>query len=507
PAGYADEATRHRREPSVGIDVVARAYEGYEAAKRKAAVVDFDDLLWLGIHAIETDGDAAAAARWQHQHLFVDEFQDVNPLQFRLLQAWLGPRSDLCVVGDPNQAIYAWNGADPGLLTDFAVRFPAAEVVALPRNHRSTPQVLTLANRVLDAGGLPGVRLSATRPDGPDPIVTAVESGDDEAVAIAAALRHDHDRNVTWSQQAVLVRTNFQAAALAAELQTTGIPVRLRAKAALVDLPVVKEAMARLQRRGFVEGLATIGDDDDLDVADEDRAGLAELLRLAGEYTAVDPVPTAVGFAGWLAAAASDDPLPGEAAVVVATFHAAKGLEWPVVHIAGFEVGSIPHARATTAEAQAEERRLLYVALTRAERVLYLWWARTRVFGTKTVRRRPSPFLAELHPVLDAMAQGAAPVDGRPEVAAALDVVRAAGARRAAPPRSALADDLDAWRRRRIRGSPYPAAQALDDDAIMALCQARPVDEQGVAAIIGPVRAQRLAPELLALIAAHPPEP
>jgi DNA helicase-2/ATP-dependent DNA helicase PcrA len=501
PPAYAAAATDARRSPAPSVDVVAEVYERYEAAKRKAALVDFDDLLWLATHAIEHEPETAAALHWQHQHLFVDEFQDVNPLQFRLLRAWLGSRADLCVVGDPNQAIYAWNGADPAFMTDFGELFPGAEVVALPHNHRSTPQVLALANRLLDAGALPGVRLAATRDDGPDPVVVATASADDEGATIARAARRHNDRNMAWSSQAVLVRTNALATLLAEALRGHGIPVRLRAQAPFLELPAVKEALAAVKRRGFSPGLADIEERiEEGELPDDDRIALTELLRWAAEYTAVDPAPSPAGFTGWLATTTADDAASGADAMVVTTFHAAKGLEWPVVHLAALEDGLVPHARARTPEALAEERRLLYVAVTRAERVLHLSWAATRQFGEREAKRKPSPFLAELTPLLAMMARGARPGDGGRHAADARDEVRAARGPAGDAP-DPLADALRDWRARRARLSGLPPSQLLDDDTIAAICAARPADESALAEILGPVRAPQWAAELLPLVA------
>src|SRR5436853_7492716 len=148
---------------------MADIYESYEAEKRRRGLVDFDDLLLACAAALEEDPEFAAGVRWRYRHLFVDEFQDVNPAQFRLLQAWLGDRLDLCVVGDPNQAIYSWNGADPTLLTGFTERFPSAEVVQLADNFRSTPQILAVAHAVLADGraGRDSAELVAPSENGP----------------------------------------------------------------------------------------------------------------------------------------------------------------------------------------------------------------------------------------------------------------------------------------------------------------------------------------------------
>jgi DNA helicase-2/ATP-dependent DNA helicase PcrA len=303
---------------------------------------------------------------------------------------------------------------------------------------------------------------------------------------------------VVWSQQAVLVRTNAQTAAIAGALEAHGIPARVRSQTSFLEQPAIKEAIAALRRDGFTEGLAAL--DAALEIAPTtELAELGELVRLAGEYTEIDPAPSATGFTGWLSTIlARDDTYHGGSAVEVVTFHAAKGLEWPVVHVAGLEAGFVPNARARTADAIDEERRLFYVAVTRAERELRLSWAASRTFGTKEVRRQRSPFLAELEPVLQAMAEASAPVDGAAFLAAAR------GPRRSTV--TTLFTELEEWRAARARAVGLSAQAVLDDDSLGALAAARPVDELALQAVpgIGPMLATRLAAEVLPIIARHP---
>src|SRR3954452_6672588 len=178
PAGYERSAAAAGRRPPLPAATVAALFERYQQEKRRRALVDFDDLLLGCAQAIESDAAFAAGQRWRFRHLFVDEFQDVNPLQFRLLEAWRGERDDLCVVGDPRQAVYSWNGADPQYLTDFASRFAGATVVHLDENHRSSPQVVAVANAVLD--GIGGHPLRAPGADGPLPTITAFATDAEE---------------------------------------------------------------------------------------------------------------------------------------------------------------------------------------------------------------------------------------------------------------------------------------------------------------------------------------
>ena len=332
-------------------ETVALLMAAYDLEKRKRGVVDLDDLLRLCAESLEADPDFAAAQQWRFRHLFVDEFQDVNPLQFRLLRAWLGDRSDLCVVGDPRQAIYGWNGADPGLLDRFTTLFDGGTQVSLAHNHRSSPEVVAAARAVLGSGA-PDV--TATSASGPAPTVIAYVDHEAEAAGIARQLREAANDGIAWSKMAVLARTNAQLEVIDVSLNQAGIPTD--------------------RRRPATGGQRS----DDLD-----ETGVIDLTRSADPP---DVVVTPV--------VAVDD--PGAGAVSLTSFHRAKGLEWEVVCVAGLEDGLVPIAHAQTPAARAEERRLLHVALSRSESRLHCSWARSRSFGRGPVERQPSPWLAAL---------------------------------------------------------------------------------------------------------------
>ncbi|MDQ6724994.1 MAG: ATP-dependent helicase, partial [Actinomycetota bacterium] len=422
PAGYEAAVAAAGRKPPLPAPTVALLYERYQDAKRAKALVDFDDLLLLCARALETDAEFAATQRWRFRHLFVDEFQDVNPLQFRLLEAWRDGRDDLCVVGDPRQAIYSWNGADPGYLTGFARRFEGATVVHLDENHRSSPQVVAVANAVLE-GARDAHPLRATAGDGPLPTVTAYPNEADEARSVTRALRRRGGAG-RWSDLAVLARTHAQLVTFEEALKAAGVPYRLRGATSFLDQPGVQEAVVDLQRRPGGAPLSAVLADIDAAAAaagdgpgpaGEQRGHLEALARLTREHLAVDPRASVGGFVGWLRARlAREEPVSGGQAVELATFHAAKGLEWPVVFVVGLEHGLLPIGHATTPEARAEERRLLYVAVTRAERELHCSWAERRTFGARTVARSPSPWLGAVEDAVRGLdlAAGRDPGDG-----------------------------------------------------------------------------------------------
>ncbi len=529
PDDYPAAGAAAGRRPPLPPEQLAAVFRRYEDEKRRRGLLDFDDLLAECAAAIEGDRDVAARQRWRFRHLFVDEFQDVNPAQFRLLEAWRGDRPDLCVVGDPDQAIYAWNGADPTLLAGFAQRYPGSTTVRLVDSFRSTPEILAAAHAVLTGTGRPaGTHLRAHRLSGQAPVVRAHPDGHAEARAVARSLRDRHGPGTPWSHLAVLARTHGQLALVEEALSAASVPYRVRGATPFLDRPEVAAALAELRRapgRPLDPALvdldvaartprpedveAVLGEDEP---SDQRSASLLELVRLGREFLAADPAGTTGGFLAWLAATTRRDPPEGPRdAVELATFHAAKGLEWPVVHIVGLEQGFVPIAHARTPAAVDEERRLLYVAVTRAERELHCSWAAERTFGERVSERQPSPWLELLQ------APGAATAD-RPAAdtgeawRARLDAQRrelAACAGRdaggAATPDHRLVEALRRWRANAARSARVPTSVVLPDSTLAALARALPASRDELLDLpgIGPVKAQRYGEALLGVVADH----
>ena len=523
---YAPAAAAAGRTPPFDPERIAEIYTRYEQEKLSRRMVDFDDLLRLATRDLNADADYAAARRWKYRHLFVDEFQDVNPLQFELLRAWLGPSGDLCMVGDPNQAIYSWNGADASYLTDVDEHFPAAETVALTDNYRSSPQILGVANAVLATGPSHALRLRPNKGDGKVPEVVSYPTDQAEARGIAHDIRTAHAEGAPWSAHAVLVRTNAQLALIEETFRKASIPTRSRGAKRLLDLPEVRDALGSL-RSGpgqLAERLDAIEADLSAPEAGEGRAALnseraanvVELVRLGREYLDVDPSGSAAGFEGWLASTlGSGDTTSDADAVDLVTFHAAKGLEWPTVHLAGLEEGLVPIHHAKTLDAENEERRLFYVALTRSERRLHLSWAEQRTFGSKTMNRKPSPHLETVELATELLAEGSEPInlgsavaEQRRRLAATPRPTR----RRASkskpaddlnPADRALLGELKAWRLAQSRLADVPAFVIFNDATLIELATRRPSSAGELTDIsgIGAVKAQRFGPAVLELIA------
>ncbi|MEY2568140.1 MAG: ATP-dependent helicase UvrD/PcrA [Actinomycetota bacterium] len=500
PAQYEREATAARRTPPVPAADMAGIYERYEEEKRRRGVIDFDDLLLLCGDALDDDAEFAAAQRWRFRHLFVDEFQDVNPVQHRLLTGWLGERLDLCVVGDPNQAIYSWNGADPTFLTQFGRRFPTAAVVHLDTNYRSSPQVLRMAAAVL-----PTAAMTPSRGDGPAPTVRSYDNEHAEANAIAGALARAHRNGTRWSSMAVLVRTNAQTLVFETACKKAKIPCRVRGGAVL-DAPEVKDAIAGLQRaRPGVPFRARIADIEATaaDAPPERRQDLEAFVAMASEYEALDGAPSVPGFLSWLKTVRNDR-APGDNAEVVelATFHRAKGLEWHIVFVAGLERGLIPIGHATTPATEAEERRLLYVAVTRARVELHCSWAERRTFGTKSIPRSPSPWLDVLEDACSAGdARPTSSADWKRRIASEKAKLRPRRVGSAADP--ALLEALKVWRANAARATKVPAYVIFHDTTLAAVAEARPASPQELLDLpgLGPVKVARYGDALLAVVA------
>jgi DNA helicase-2/ATP-dependent DNA helicase PcrA len=425
PDGYeAAAAAAGRRLPRSAGEVSA-LYARYEAEKRRRHLIDFDDVLSRCADAIARDEEFAAGQRWRFRHFFVDEFQDATPLQLRLLRAWLGASTDLTVVGDPAQAIYGFTGADASPLTGFDRAFAGGHTIVLGRNYRSTPAVVALAEAALgSAAGSGRHHPAAVRADGAAPTVCSYDDDDAEAVSIAEACWQQHAAGVPWQRMAVLFRTNAQSSRFETAFTRRGVPFRIgegQRFAARAPVRAVLDELRDAQRnapgRPFSQHLADVAaggardsgereherepepDPDepaDHSAADEARAHRDAVMEFGREYLeAVGGVGTVAEFIAWLDVATSGS--TSEAAGVdLVTFHRAKGLEWTIVFVTGLERGMVPISWATSEAARAEERRLLHVALSRAEDELHCSWARARGVGSRRGAREPSPWLGLL---------------------------------------------------------------------------------------------------------------
>ncbi|KMS82380.1 ATP-dependent DNA helicase [Streptomyces regensis] len=453
PADYPYAAAKAGREAPRDPAEIAHLYAAYEDLKRDRAVIDFEDVLLLTVAILQDRHDIAEQVRAQYQHFVVDEYQDVSPLQQRLLDLWLGDRDNLCVVGDASQTIYSFTGATPDHLLDFRARHPGATVVKLVRDYRSSPQIVHLANGLLAQarGRAAGHRLElvSQRPPGPEPVYTEYTDEPAEAEGAARRIRELIDAGVPAAEIAVLFRTNSQSETYEQALADAGVPYQLRGAERFFDRPEVRKAGIALR------GAARFGGNDSLldDVVDlpsqvravlsgegwtsEPPAGsgavrerwesLAALVNLAHDLAAARPGVTLADFVAELDERANAQHAPTVQGVTLASLHAAKGLEWDVVFLVGIAEGMLPITYARTDEQIEEERRLLYVGVTRARERLHLSWALSRSPGGRP-NRRPSRFLDGLRP-------GTTPTVGHTGAGTGAGVERGTAASAAVTPR------------------------------------------------------------------------
>jgi DNA helicase-2/ATP-dependent DNA helicase PcrA len=495
---------------SIPPDLFARAYGDYEHAKRRAGQLDFEDMLVETVELLENDPSAAELVRSRKTWFSVDEYQDTNPLAERLLELWLGESRDLAVVGDPDQTIYTFTGATPEFLVRFADRHPGARIVALVDNYRSTPEILSLANRLV-AGGPAKTRgpLHATRPSGPTPTIQRFADAAAEQAALVSGIRALLTDGTEAGEVAVLVRINAQLPPLEQALTRAGIPFRVRGQR-FFDRREVRDARVLLRRARtsatgsalvrevrslFAERLGFGGDGleaDDAagDEAREREASLELLLGIVADVVAADCSAAIETVRAELDRRDAEEAAGAVGGVNLLTYHRAKGLEWDAVFLPALEEGLLPIRQAKQDDSIDEERRLLYVGITRARHHLALSWAQNRPSPNgRDSRRTPSRFLETLAP-------------RAPAVRRIVDLPPAGIAAAARVEDRGLIEALRAWRRERATRDGVPAYVVAHDSVLVSIAEARPRTLPALRRVkgMGPAKLDQYGEEILAMV-------
>jgi DNA helicase-2/ATP-dependent DNA helicase PcrA len=485
PVARYEEAAEGRTTP-IPVDLMARLYRQYETRKREAGLIDFEDLLELAIRAFEENGTALAEFRDGTRALTVDEFQDVNLLQATLLGLWLGGRDDLCVVGDDHQAIYSFTGATPRYLLAMERRFPHAAVIRLEQNYRSTPEVLALANRLTPRLGGVEKTLRTTRPGGPEPQLLPFASREAEESFVVSRIRELAAGGTPYEEIAILYRLNSRSDDWEEALAQARIPFVVRGGAFLrrpaarrlrqvlgrsTSTAVVEDVRAAALEEGLLEPIPE-------DLGDQETTrqhDLARLIALAHELD--DGERTVAGFFEALDRRFGEN-AEGEG-VNLLTLHRAKGLEFDGVFLPRLEEGDLPVRQAKDEEAVDEERRLLYVGITRARRDLALTWTGTA-----------SRFLEEL---------GA--VTARPPA----EPRRRAAAEREPEPNDPVYRALKRWRAERATADAVPAYVVFHNSTLAEIARRAPTTlwELGGVPGVGPAKLDRYGEAVLATLVAE----
>jgi DNA helicase-2/ATP-dependent DNA helicase PcrA len=520
---YEARALAEDRDAPLPPDLMAGLYRRYEANKTRAGRIDFEDMLERTIGLIEEDESIASEVRHRYRWFSVDEFQDTNPLQAALLDAWLGGRDEIAVVGDEDQTIYTFTGATSDYLIDFGRRYPGARVVRLETNYRSTPEVLGLANRVLAAGRTalderepgtaprPPKRLVASLAGGPAPEIGGFATEDAELAGVTTAIRALVAAGTSHGAIAVLVRTNGQLPAIESAMGAAGIPFHVRGERFFArpevrravrvaealgrvesDIPIAQRLAAAFERElGVRRDTVPEGE-----VASERHGAVVTLLELADELVRADASADIATFLDEVARRTAVEAGGEAAGVELLTYHRAKGLEWDAVFLPALEEGTLPIRQAKEASELAEERRLLYVGITRARRYLWLSWATARVGSSgREGRRSRSRFLDGLVP--------SAAARGRPPVAVGPGSAPRDRAAKVDPAdRSPLSNALRAWRTARAKADAVAPFIVFHDSTIEAIAERRPHSIADLRRVpgVGPTKLDRYGEEIIAVV-------
>ncbi|MDR1394000.1 MAG: ATP-dependent DNA helicase UvrD2 [Bifidobacteriaceae bacterium] len=509
PDDYLEQAANAGRGLVAGLGPIAisRLIRSYEQLLAEMEAMDFEDVLLVMAGMMQESPAVARAVRAQYRYFVVDEYQDVSPLQQRLLDLWLGESRQLCVVGDPAQTIYSFAGATSAYLTGFERRYHDATVVELVRDYRSTPQVVSLANSLLRRGRGPGVELVAQLASGPAVVFRTFPDDAAEAAGIAQRIRELVQEGLDPVQIAVLYRTNSQSEPLENALANAALPYQVRGGEQFFARQEVRQAMAMLRVQAKVKSdepvlyqvrliLGGLGWSDQAPGergAVRERwesldalAALAEELVLAGAASLADIV-------GQIEERAEAGHTPSTNGVTLASLHSAKGLEWEAVFLAGMADGLMPISLATGPEELAEERRLLYVGITRARRYLELSYAKAR-FAAGNANRRYSPFLNGIWPSADQVSRKARGLAVPDQADLTKD-------------QRELFEKLSQWRLEVAESASIADFGVMTDLTLRALAVRKPANARELAGVpgLGPVKIERYGDALLSVLAGHGP--
>ena len=393
PEDFVNEISKRSQKPRVSAEKLAQVYTAYESVKKQELAIDFEDVLLLTAAMLEEERTVRERVQDQYRYFTIDEYQDISPVQQRLINAWLGSRQDICVVGDPAQTIYSFAGATPVFLNSFTQRFPDAEVIRLSTGYRSTPEITFAANALLRHGAM-GQELIALNDHGTKPSVDGYANEDAEVAGVLAQITDLLNSGTQAQEIAILARTNNQLKGVERAMNKEGLPYQVRSTERFFDRQDVRDFLKEVRRASVLpsEGVAWIDELRTLaqpHLTGESIDGIAALLHLARELDADNNFsPKALrGYLREIEDRVQQNNPPTMPVITLATLHAAKGLEWERVFLIGASEGILPLETGVTGQSDAvidEERRLFYVGMTRAKVDLHI-----------SHRQNPSRFLRE----------------------------------------------------------------------------------------------------------------
>ncbi|CAN2232725.1 ATP-dependent helicase [Candidatus Planktophila dulcis] len=386
PSDYVDEISKRMQKPRVLPEQMVQIYTAYESVKKQELAIDFEDVLLLCAAMLEEEHEVRERVQDQYRYFTIDEYQDVSPVQQRLINAWLGKRNDICVVGDPAQTIYSFAGATPVFLNTFTQRFPDAEVIRLSTGYRSTPEITFAANALLRHGAM-GQELVAQNEHGTQPSVVGYSDEAAEVNGVLSEITELLSSGTPPHEVAILARTNSQLKSVERAMQKVNLPYQVRSTERFFDRREVRDFLSEVRKasvipaegQGWIDELRTLAQPY---LTGEAIDGIAALLHLARELDSDENFTpkTLRGYLREVEDRVQQNNPPTMPVITLATLHAAKGLEWERVFLIGASEGQLPVSDASV----DEERRLFYVGITRAKADLHI-----------SYRKSPSPFLRE----------------------------------------------------------------------------------------------------------------
>jgi DNA helicase-2/ATP-dependent DNA helicase PcrA len=393
PIDYLDQVNARSMKPRIKAEHIAAIYVAYESLKKQELAIDFEDVLLLTSAMLEEERSVRERVQDQYRFFTVDEYQDISPIQQRLINAWLGSRKDICVVGDPAQTIYSFAGATPVFLNTFTQRFPEAEVIRLSTGYRSTPEITFAANALLRNSSM-GQELTASNDHGLHPSVDGYKDESAEIAGILSQITALLSEGTAPQEIAILARTNSQLKGVERAMNSKGLPYQVRSTERFFERQDVRDFLKQVRQASvlptegatWIDELRTIAQPY---LTGESIDGIAALLHLGRELDSDDGFTpkTLRGFLREVEDRVTQNNPPTMPVVTLATLHAAKGLEWERVFLMGASEGILPLETGSTGTSDAvvsEERRLFYVGMTRAKVDLHI-----------SYRGLPSRFLRE----------------------------------------------------------------------------------------------------------------
>ena len=478
PTNYAQTAKRLGRYTAAPHNEIATIYKEYEQLKIQRNTLDLDDLIARVVEAMRLDNAYAQAVRWRYRHIFVDEAQDMNPLQYEMFEAIRGQRADVFIVGDPMQAIYGWNGSDKRLFDELPDKIRGTTVLRLPNNYRCTPEILNAATTVAKLVD-PQIDVRAIKPSAEPVNLRGFLDAEAEAKGIADCLwQFANTGGVNpWQSAAVLVRTNIQSEMIIDALVKNNIPVRTSRPSKELNSAIADAAQSTNRNE-----LATWVTDVLTEADSEIQRWVAEQVQV---FLKLDHPGSVDGrtFTSWMRTTSADQ--RSTEGVEVLTFHSAKGREWACVVVAGAEVGLMPHSSAITQDQQDEEVRLAYVALTRASQQLFVTWCETRRGRTAGQSNLLANIVSESN------------LKPEPQI-----VARTRSKKTTKP---SLEDELRTWRSGRARVIKQPVVNVCSDYELRLIAKQMPKTTEDLASIVGAITAKKIGPDVLSIVARAEP--